>query len=438
MTPYLLYILSSLLTLFFGITLYLWVRYKEREFVINQLKEKANLIPLYENSLLEKDKELIQLKIELASLEEKNKYYQQAQDQLKDSFKVLSNEALENSTKIFLEKAQASLEKLKENAQEDLLKKEEAIGALLKPVKETLGKLDEGMRVIEKERKGENEVLKEQMRALNESERLLRQETALLVRALRSPAGRGRWGEMQLRRVVELAGMIEHCDFSEQVVIETEGRQRPDLVVRLSGGRQVIVDAKTPLEAYLDAIGSEDEEKKSFKFKEHARHLREHIQDLSKKSYWQQLDMTPEFVVLFLPSETIFQAALENDPSLIELGAEQRVILATPTTLIALLRSVAYGWKQEKLSKRAEEISLLGGDLYKRLVDLTEHFMRLGKNLGLSVEAYNKAMGSLESRVLVSARKLQQMGVGSDILELKNIEPLVAIPRPLIVEKEKS
>jgi len=284
------------------------------------------------------------------------------------------------------------------------------------------------MRAIEKERKGDQESLKQQLKMMVEAEKELRNETSTLVKAFRAPIVRGRWGEMQLRRVVELAGMLNHCDFYEQ---KTEEGMRPDLIVRMPGNKQVIIDAKTPCEAYLEAIQTQNVEIKEERLKAHARHVRQHVMALGKKAYWQSFQPTPEFVVLFIPSDNFFSSALEYDPSLIEVGVEQGVIIATPTTLIGLLRAIAYGWKQENLSRHAEEVSKLGHELYKRIADMREHWSRVGRSLSSSVEAYNKAVGSLESRVLVSARKFKEMGAASGSLELENLEGIDRIPREL-------
>ncbi len=302
----------------------------------------------------------------------------------------------------------------------------------MNPVKESLQKLDQGVRQIEKERKGDQESLKEQVKALLENEKQLKQETSNLVKALRTPLVRGRWGEIQLRRVAELAGMLNHCDFFEQQqeTIE-ELRLRPDLIVRLPGGRQVIVDAKVPLEAYLEAIHTSDETVRIQRLKDHARQVRMHVTALAKKAYWERFQPTPEFVVLFLPGETFFSAALEFDPSLIEAGAEQNVIIATPTTLIALLRAVAYGWKQENLNRQVERLNEWGQELYKRLADMHGHFSKMGRSLSSAVDAYNKGVGSFESRVLVTARKFKEMGISNAQIEIEEMESVDKIPREL-------
>ena len=290
---------------------------------------------------------------------------------------------------------------------------------------ETLSKLEGQLRILENERKTDHGAMKHQLKSLIESELQLKSETSKLSRALRSPAGRGRWGEIQLKRVVELAGMIEHCDFIEQGFDITDGvRRRPDVIIKLPGERQVIIDAKVPLEAYLEGVDQTDETLRLEKFKQHARQLKEHITTLGKKNYWEHFKPTPEFVVLFLPSETIFAAALETDPTLMESAALQGVILATPMTLIALLKAVAYGWKQESLSRYAERVSELGQELYKRVSDLTGHWGHLGKALDHAVTAFNQATGSLERNVLSSARKFNDLGAASSMQPLKEI-PLV-------------
>ena len=263
--------------------------------------------------------------------------------------------------------------------------------------------------------------------------RTLTTQTANLIQALRAPQVRGRWGEVQLRRVVELAGLLPHVDFLEQSTMRTEeGRWRPDLVVRLPGGRQIVVDAKTPLKAYLESVEAASEDERQRKLKEHAAQVRSQLQRLAEKSYWRQFDPTPEFVVCFLPGEAFFSAALEQDPSLVEYGAGERVILATPTTLIALLKAVAYGWQQQRVAESAAAVSTLGRQLYERLGAFTEHLGRLGDSLSGSVKAYNQAVGSLESRVLPAARKFEDLGAAAPrpLRELAPVEEQPRDPRP--------
>lgn len=344
--------------------------------------------------------------LECTSLDEKLK----TAEQFKETFHSLSAEVLEKNNRSFLELAK-----------NDLGQKQSAIGEMVQ-------KLESNIRQLENERKIDHGAIRQQLKSLMESEQQLKLETSNLVKALRSPITRGRWGEIQLRRVVELAGMISHCDFFEQM---QEDGFRPDLVVWLPGGRQVVVDSKVPLEAYLDAIQAPDDAIRLAKLKDHARQVRAHVQNLSKKSYWEHFQPTPEFVVLFLPSETVFSAALEQDPGLIEIGADQNVILATPTTLIALLRAVAYGWKNENLSRHAELVSELGHELYKRVVDMADHWSRTGRALGSAVDAYNKATGSLETRLLVTARKFKDLGAASTTLEIEESEIVDRVPREL-------
>ncbi|MBM4091193.1 MAG: DNA recombination protein RmuC [Planctomycetes bacterium] len=380
--------------------------------------EKSRL----EETIVQQDR---QLREKLALLNE-------ATQKLGDAFKALAAEALKSNNQSFLQLAKENLEKFQQAAQGDLDKRQQAIDELVKPVKESLDKVDTKIQELEKAREGAYQGLKEQVKSLLESQKELRSETTNLVRALRRPQVRGRWGEIQLRRVVEMAGMLSHCDFFEQQTTDTEeGRLRPDLLVRLPAGKNIVVDAKAPLDAYLDAIETPDEEVRSAKLRDHARRVREHISALGKKSYFSQFDPAPEFVVLFLPGEVFFSAALEHDPALIEMGVEQNVIIATPTTLISLLRAVAYGWRQEQIAQNAKEISELGQELYKRLADMGKHMAKLGKSLQSANEAYNKAVGTMESRVLVSARRFKELGSTSAASELEGLDPIETTPRQL-------
>jgi DNA recombination protein RmuC len=359
----------------------------------------------------------------------------QAQAKLADAFKALSSEALRHNNQSFMDLAKATLEKFQEGAKGDLSQRQQAIDAVLKPIKETLEKVGGSLSELEKNRVGAYAELKEQVKALATGQGQLQTETRNLVTALRAPAVRGRWGEIQLKRVVELAGMLDYCDFTQQTTVDSgNGYLRPDLVVKLPGGKAIAVDAKAPLAAYLASLEVEGDQRAAC-LRDHARQIRDHLQKLSAKSYWEHLSPTPEFVVLFLPGETFFSAALEADPSLIEVGVEARVILATPTTLIALLRAVAYGWRQEQLAANAQQVADLGAELHARLRVFVEHFAKVRNGLETAVDSYNKAVGSFETRVLVSARKLKELGAGSGD-DLDTIDEIDKVPRAIQMPDE--
>ena len=368
----------------------------------------------------------------LASLQEDER-------KLREAFASLSADALRQNNQAFLDLAKESLGQFQVGAQADLAKRQQAIDELVRPVGDALRGVDEKIRAIENDRVGAYGALTQQVDSLLGSQRQLQLETTRLVQALRAPVVRGRWGEIQLRRVVEMAGMLEHCDFVEQETIATEdGRLRPDLVVRLPNGRTLVVDAKAPLSAYLDAAETADDAARDTALRRHAAQVRAHMSRLGGKAYQDGLDSSPDLVVMFLPGEAFFSAALQVDPELIEFGVAQRLVLASPITLIALLRSAASVWREKRLAENAEKISRLGRDLHDRVATMARHFDCLKHGLDQAVGAYNKAVGSLEGRVLVSARRFKELEAASatEIPELEVVEIATrAIQAPELAEE---
>ncbi len=349
--------------------------------------------------------------------------------ELMGSFQALSGEALKQNSEAFLKLAAVSFETLHVKADSDLVQRQQAIDALVCPLQDSLQRYAEQMRLLEQSRQSAYGGLDQHLRSLVESQQRLQQETGNLVKALRAPTVRGQWGELTLKRVAELAGMVDHCDFAQQPsVTGDEGRFRPDMVVQLPGGRQIIVDAKTVLSAYLEAHEAQSEAQQMEALRRHATQVKCRMDELSLKAYWTQFDRAPEFVVLFLPGEQFLGAALDHNPHLIEEGFANGIVLATPATLIALLRAVAYGWRQERMATHAEEAGRLGKELYERMAVLAEHMNDVGQSLGKSVSAYNRAVGSLETRILPAARRFKELGVSSD-RDIPVLGPTEVVPR---------
>ncbi len=350
------------------------------------------------------------LAVERRATEEKLRLLAEASEELKAQFKVLAAAALESNNSSFLQLAKATLQNYQTQASGEFAQKEQAVKSLVDPIAQSLTEMSQQIQGLEQARSQAYGTLTAQVASLLDTQKALQAETGNLVKALREPQARGRWGELQLHRVLELAGMLEHCDFSEQKSISNDERRfRPDVIVNLPGDKQIVVDSKAPLVAYLAALEAPDEATRNARLADHARQIRQHIDALGSKSYWAQLTCTPEFVVLFLPGEVFFRAAMDSDPELIEYGVIRKVIVASPTTLIALLKAVAYGWNQKNLAESARKISEAGRDLYKRLCTMTSYMQEMGKKLGGTVTAYNEMLRSVESRVFPLARKFPDL-----------------------------
>ncbi len=385
---------------------------------------------------LRAQQEIQRLNVELARLEtelegdaehyqEQLETLQKARNEMARHFALLSHRALKQNNSLFLQLANQNLKLQQHRVQSELERKQQAVDALIEPIREALQRTEQQIERIEKERQRSFGELSEQIRQLAETENQLQHETQNLVHALKRPDVRGRWGEMTLKRLAELAGMVEYADFDEQVNSGGDTRLRPDMVIRLPDQRELIVDAKTPLDGYLAAIDSDDDAQRKTALQRHAQNLRQRMKELASKRYWAQFDKSPDFVVLFVPGDQFLSAALEHDPKLLEDSLRQNVVLATPSSLIAMLRAVAFGWRQARFSQNAEQIRELGETLYGRIATLTEHFARLGQSLDRSVEAYNRAIGSLENQLTPAARKMHELGIGAK----KDPAPLEPVER---------
>ncbi len=370
-----------------------------------------------------------QLESERQATEEKLRAFETARSQLEDSFKALAGDIMKSSSSEFLKLAETRFKALHEQSSNEFEKREKAVENLVKPIRETLDKTDQQIRKMEEERQKSFGALNQHLEFMKSAHDQLQSETRNLVKALKRPEVRGQWGELTLKRLAELAGMVEHCDFEQQHSIDTEdGKQRPDMLVRMPGGREVVVDAKAPMDAYLCAVEAEDDAQRAQELQRHARNVRARVRELASKAYWQNMSSSLDFVVLFIPGDQFLSAALELDASLLEDALTDRVVLATPSSLVALLRAIAYGWRQETLAENAEQIRTVGEELYERLSTFAGHLDKLGSTLGRSVEYYNKAVGSFDSRILPSARRFNEMGIRGK-KEMPEPEPVERLPR---------
>ena len=366
------------------------------------------------------------------TLDEREAAFELANARLTETFAELSNRSLQANSDTFLKLAEQNLNTQQEKAKRELSEREKAVESMVKPIRDALESSQKQIADLEKSRSEAYGGIKSQLEEMQLNQKSLRQETQNLVNALRRPEVRGRWGEITLRRLVEIAGMVEHCDFAEQVHIETDGQIiRPDMVVRMPDHRELVVDVKTPLDAYLSSVEAKDDVQRQLNLKRHAKNVRAHIRMLASKAYWNQFDESPEFVILFIPGDQFLSAALNEEPDLIEYALTQQIILATPTSFVALLKAVAYGWRQLALADNAKEIRILAEDLYARLATYVSHMNKVGRQLASSVENYNKAVGSLERSVLPGARKFVELGVHPK-KEVEKLDSIEAVPRTMI------
>ncbi|PCI77910.1 DNA recombination protein RmuC [Candidatus Aerophobetes bacterium] len=434
--------LSYWMFLFFVVLCSLGVFYSLRKQIVSSKQREDNFAQDFEKArerVARLQEEVVRLQavldMERQVAVERKKMAAEMEAKLKYNFESLSQKALAKSQSTFLELAKKSFAVEQEKASGNIAKEKQSIEHLVKPIEKSLKDLDQGMRHLEKERKADQASIKTLMQTMIDSEKELKQETSTLSRALKAPLTGGRWGEIQLKRVIELSGMLNRCDFYEQVS-SSDGQYRPDVVILLPDNKKIIVDAKTSSSDYLEAMETDQDQVREEKFQKHSASVKRHIQSLGKKAYFDQFKNVPEFVVLFIPSDHFLTAALKYDPTLLEMGAKMGVILATPSTLIGMLRAIAYGWKQQVVYENTDKIRDLGEQLYKRLSDLSEHWARVGKALSQSVEAYNKSVGCLESRVIVSAKKFEELGISSEAKKLKSLQSVASMPRVPVLDQK--
>lgn len=414
-------------------------RLKQQNDETQSLKKELKLVIdeklVLEKQIIERDTILIK---EREAFEERISLLAKAEETLKDTFKSLSSEALKSNNSSFLELANATFDKLRESAKGDLKHREEAITGLVNPINEGLKKFDERIQEMEKGRIAQISSVSELIQNLTEANQQTRIETRNLVSALRTPNAQGQWGELQLRRTIEIAGMVNYCDFVEQKEIgDDEVKLRPDVVIRLPNKREVVIDSKAPMNAYLEANETDDPDLRKVKLKQHARMIRDHLKKLGQKSYYEHLKESPEFVVLFLPGEAFYSSALEQDPGLIEYGVDRKVLIATPTTLIAMLKAIAYGWKNQEIAEKAGEISKVGRDLYESVVIMLDHLSKVRKSLNQTVVSFNSTIRSTDKRLLPKIRKFKSLSAGTEkeIPEIKIIDESIDQVEPPALEE---
>lgn len=417
-SPIVLFIAAILLTVISVILGYLIAHFRNQKMILLLSTENAELST--------------QLKAEQQTVQSNLQQFEKQKDELSEKFQALSTKVLKQNSTDFLKLAEANLNQYQQQAKHELDKKENAFGELIKPIRESIEKTQTQLQTMEKERKEAQGSLSKHLENMAASQNILNAETRNLVQAFRRPEVRGQWGEMTLKRLAELAGLVEHCDFSEQTTVTDEegARLRPDMVVRLPAGREIIVDSKTPLDAYLDAIEATTDADKEIALQRHLKHVKQRIKELASKAYWHQFSQSPDFVVLFIPGDQFLNAALDIDRNLIEDALQNKVIIATPTSFVALLRAVAFGWRQETLAENAEQIKKLGEEMYGRMATFTENLGKVGKSLDQSVSHYNKAVASLSTRVMPNAKKFKELGIETK-KDLNDIPPIEKTTRLL-------